>query len=96
MRGVNTNPNALAKCLAAPEPNFAVLPFAFAILVFSQRGNFLSRRFHKNITYRFVYAALCIYACVSSLAKKYSLLRECIIKRITKTDTNLRYMGYIM
>lgn len=95
MRGVNTNPNALAKCLAASEPNFAVLPFAVTILVFSQRGNFLSRRFHKNITYRSVYVALCIYACVSSLPKKYLLLRECIIKRIIKTDMDLRYMGYI-
>jgi len=74
MRRMNTNPNALAKCLAVmPCRISAVLFFTVVILIFLQCENFLSC-FRKNVTYRFVYATRCIYACVvTSFAKKYSL-----------------------
>lgn len=84
MRGVNTNPNALAKCLAASEPNFAVLPFTVTILVFLQRGNFLSRRFHKNVTYRFVYAARCIYAGVHLLQRNIRCYENALLSEPLK------------
>lgn len=91
MRGVNTNPNALVKCLAASEPNFAFHGHDFK--TFLQLGNFLPRRFHKNNVSLHLRGALYLRGC-SSLAKKYSLLRECVIKRTAKTVTDLRHMEY--
>lgn len=84
-RAENTNPSAHGKCLArgfSLGPNVAILPFTIAILVSSssssRRGNSLSRRFHKNVTYRSVYATgrIDTSRCEDFVARENALLNE--------------------